>query len=297
MLNGIAQCSIAFAGMLPRTAGLLLFGMLGKAVFLIPHADRKRTVDHLRLIYGNEWSERALIGTASAVYRELAKNLFDMFLLPRLSKTAFDSIVSHDPLETVEREYAKGSGCIMITAHTGCFQMPLHFFAMRGYECFAIGKKLHDEKLDKTIQRTRSGRGISYMYRSESPIKIVRNLQEGKIFGVLIDQDTAVEGVFAPFLGLPAFTPSGPVKMAMKFDIPLFVVTTARISGNKHHIFIDGPVTMARSGNPEADLVHNVTLVNERLCRTIRRYPSQWVWMHKRWKRAPESITVEGEQK
>jgi Kdo2-lipid IVA lauroyltransferase/acyltransferase len=286
-LNRFARFSIALARMLPRSFGIRLFGVLGSMAFSFPHADRKRTIDHLRLIFGNEWDERTIRKTARSVYRELGKNLFDMFLLPRLSKSVFDQIVRHDPLDQLRKEYVKGKGCIMVTAHTGCFQMQLHFMAFHGFKVFAIGKKMHDEEFDNIVRSTRSGESIKYMDRSESPRKIVRYLQEGNLFGVLIDQDTSVEGVFADFMGITAYTPSGPVKMAMKLAVPLFVVTTARQGDDTHHVFIDGPVHLRESGDFEEDLVHNVTMVNSLICRTIRRYPSQWVWMHRRWKKQP----------
>jgi KDO2-lipid IV(A) lauroyltransferase len=112
---------------------------------------------------------------------------------------------------------------------------------------------------------------------------------------VLVDQDTPVEGVFADFLGIPAHTPSGPVKMAMKLDIPLFVVTSARQEDNTHHVFIDGPVALRKSDDFDEDLLHNVTMINSLICRTIRRYPSQWVWMHRRWRRTRPALKNAGQ--
>ena len=96
-----------------------------------------------------------------------------------------------------------------------------------------------------------------------------------------------MEAVFADFLGRPANTPSGPMKIAMKLNIPVVVVTTARQPDNTHHVFISGPVDLVNTGNFEKDLVQNVQIANDRICKTIERFPEQWVWMHRRWKRRP----------
>jgi len=286
-LNGIIRGAHVLARAIPRPAGLALFGCAGTVAFLFPHIDRRRTLYQLSLVFGDTWSKNKITATARNVYRELGKNLYDAFVLPLLSVSEFDRIVSHDPIDPVTRAYREGKGCIMITAHTGCFEMLLHFFPKHGLKTFAIGKKLRDPHLDDIIRKTRSGENILYMDRTESPRKIVRYLQEGMLFGVLIDQDTSVEGVFADFLGRKAHTPSGPIKMAMKMNIPVFVVTSVRTPGNTHHVSINGPVPFKSSGNFEQDLVDNVTTCNDIISAVIYAHPEQWVWMHRRWKTQP----------
>jgi KDO2-lipid IV(A) lauroyltransferase len=112
-------------------------------------------------------------------------------------------------------------------------------------------------------------------------------LRQGKIFGVLVDQDTNVEGVFADFLGRMAFTPSGAVRFAMKFDIPIFVFITVRMPGDKHHVYISDELAYLDTGDFEADLALNMQRINDIICSHIRKHPEQWVWMHERWKTRP----------
>lgn len=281
-----AQIALVIGRGLPRSFGLMIFGTLGSIVYLFPNREKQRTIEHLKLIYGDKWSESKIRKTARQVYHELGKNLFDAFYLSKVKIEEFNEIVQHDSFEEFSEAYRTGKGVVIITAHTGCFEMLLHYFASRGFKSFAIGRRLYDERLEKIIRDHRSGANIEYMDRSESTMKIVRNLREGKIFGVLIDQDTSVEGVFADFMGIPAHTPSGPIKMSMKFGIPAFVITTARRRDNTHYVFIKR-LSLVDTGNFDADLVENVRVANSYICETIRSYPSQWVWMHRRWKRKP----------
>lgn len=283
-----AESGIRLAGWIPRKVGLFLFSMAGAVVYCVPHKDRTRTLHHLRLIYGDRWGEAKIRRVARNVYCELGKNLFDSYYLARLGKTSFDRLVKHDSLEKVEAAYRQGKGCVMITAHTGCFEMPLQFCAMHGFKTFAIGRKLRDEQLDGIIRGTRNGDNYQYIDRSEPPRKIIRYLSQGMLFGVLVDQDTSVEGVFADFLGKPAYTPSGPVKLAMKFSVPVFVVTTARQPDDTHYVYISGPLQLKNTGDTDADLIDNMTEVNKLIGRTIELFPEQWVWMHRRWRRQPK---------
>jgi KDO2-lipid IV(A) lauroyltransferase len=282
-----AACAYKAAQTVPRKIGIKLFGTIGAIVFAFPNKEKARTLEHLRFIFGNEWKESDIRKTGREVYIQLGRNLFDSICLPGFSKEKLDTIVKCDPLDEFRNAYSKGKGIVAITAHTGCFEMLLHYFALEGFNCFAIGRRLYDERLEKLIRKTRSGDNIQYMNRSESPRKIIKGLQDGKVFGVLIDQDTKVEGVFANFLGKQAFTPSGPVKMAMKLKIPVFVSTTVRHPDDSHYIFINKQLPLIDTGNFEEDLVKNVQSVNDQICATIKKYPSQWVWMHRRWKRQP----------
>ena len=70
---------------------------------------------------------------------------------------------------------------IVITAHVGCFEMLLHFFALHGFRSFAVGRKMFDQRLEDLIRKTRSGDNIEYMDRSEGTIKLVKLLKQGKL--------------------------------------------------------------------------------------------------------------------
>lgn len=281
-----AACAYKIAQAIPRVIGLHIFGGIGAFAYLFPNREKQRTLDHLRLIYGKEWTEDKIRRTARDVYILIGKNLFDSVFFSGLKKDALEKYIHSDSFDQFRNDYQKGKGCIAITAHIGCFEMLLHYFSMVGFSCFAIGRQSYDDKLEKLIRKARSGPNIEYMERSENIRQIIRWLQQGKVFGVLIDQDTNVEGVFADFLGKTAYTPSGPIKIAMKMGTPVYVVTTARQEDNSHRVFIK-KLELVNTGSFDNDLVKNVEAANSLICETIKQYPSQWVWMHRRWKRRP----------
>lgn len=274
--------------LLPRRLGLALFEMFGGIAYCFPNRERTRTVEHLRTIFTGLWSQKQIRSAARRVYCELGENVFDAIYLARCGKKELERYVVCDDLSEFRQSYALGRGLVAITAHCGCFEMLLHYFAAQGFCSFAIGKKVYDTRLDRLVFKMRSGANITYLYRSQNPRAIIRLLKEGRLMGALIDQDTNVDGVFAHFLGKLAFTPSTPVKLAMHFDIPVFVVTTARQENGIHRIFVSERIALQKSGDETHDLVENVELVNRHISATIFKCPTQWVWMHRRWKRQPE---------
>jgi Kdo2-lipid IVA lauroyltransferase/acyltransferase len=273
---------------LPRKPGLAVFDILGAVAYCFPNRERTRTVEHLRSIFSGQWPEKKILASARRVYRELGKNAFDAIYFARCNKKQMEKSVLCDDLSGFRQAYALGKGVVAITAHCGCFEMLLHYFAAQGFRSFAIGKEVYDKRLDRLVTKMRSGPNIMYLYRSENPRMIIRLLKEGRLMGALIDQDTNVDGVFAHFLGKLAYTPSTPVKLAMRYDIPVFVVTAAREESGMHRIFVSERISLQKSGNETRDLVKNVEAVNGLISATILKYPTQWVWMHRRWQRQPE---------
>jgi KDO2-lipid IV(A) lauroyltransferase len=173
-----------------------------------------------------------------------------------------------------------------VVAHTGCFEMLLKYFASQGFGCFAIGRELYDARIDALVRKHRSGENVVYLHRSENLRKFLKLLGEGRLFGVLIDQDTKVDGVFAHFLDRLAYTPSGTVKLAMRLDLPVFVVTTARQENDMHRIFVR-EIKLASGDDTTRDLLRNVEKINAVIGETIKSFPDQWVWMHRRWRHTP----------
>jgi Kdo2-lipid IVA lauroyltransferase/acyltransferase len=286
LIYTIALLVAAFWPFIPRRPGLALFAFLGRVFSMLPTKDRTWCRDHFRLVFGAKLSEKEINNNVRGMYEQLGKNLFDALYLSRKTKAQLDGYVKSDDLTPVWDAYNAKRGVLTITAHTGCFEMLLHYFAAQGFGCFAIGRELYDRRIDDLIKKQRSGENIVYLHRNENLRKFLKLLAEGRLFGVLVDQDTNVDGVFAHFLGKLAYTPSGAVKLAMRYGLPVFVITTARDTNDIHRIFVR-PIPLASGGTFDHDLVTNVERINEAIGETIKAYPQQWVWMHRRWKRKP----------
>jgi KDO2-lipid IV(A) lauroyltransferase len=273
---------------LPRRLGLLVFGFVGRLFFLFPTVEKERTYENLKRIFSDKWSEKRIKRTAGNIYYQLGKNLYDSIYLTICSDKQFFNVVKHNDLSRLKEIYNKGNGIIGVAGHIGCFEMTIHVIARSGLNCVTIGQHLYDKRMEDLIVSFRKRNNIIYLHRDGSGREILKLLKKGHFFGVLIDQDTKIDGVFANFLGIPAFTPSAPVRMAMKYNLPLFVAVTARQKDNTHRFELRGPYELENSDDPNRDLVMNVQKVNDVLSEWIMENPDQWVWMHRRWKTRPD---------
>ena len=131
------------------------------------------------------------------------------------------------------------------------------------------------------------------MDRTESPRTLFKVLKNNKLIGILADQDIRkVNGVFVNFFGMPAYTPTAPVQLALGAKCPILPSVMIRDENNKyyHHLIISPPIDLINDRkNPDA-IVENTQRWTNILEKHIRKYPDQWVWMHKRWKTTPEKL-------
>jgi KDO2-lipid IV(A) lauroyltransferase len=158
-----AVCAYKIAQTIPRKLGLMLFGAVGAIAFIFPNREKSRTIQHLKLIFGNSWSESEILKTARNVYIELGKNLFDGIHLHGLSKDKLGKVINYDSFDDFRDAYNKGKGVIAISAHIGCFEMLPHYYAYKGFSSFTIGRRLYDERLELLIRRVRNGKSTEYL--------------------------------------------------------------------------------------------------------------------------------------
>ena len=111
--------------------------------------------------------------------------------------------------------------------------------------------------------------------------RLLRVLRAGGSLGMLIDQDTRVEGVWVPFFGRPAFTPVGAAKIALRQGAAVVPAFIERLADGTHLARFHPPLDLP------ADEVEATALMTRAIEEQIRRVPEQWVWMHRRWRRQP----------
>ncbi|ERP31557.1 lipid A biosynthesis acyltransferase [Chitinivibrio alkaliphilus ACht1] len=221
------------------------------------------------------------------VFRNLLIAFLDAVRLPELTDREFHQWIEFD--ETVlQNAYRKGRGVIVLSGHLSAFELQSQIAQSFSYQNITVGSTLFDPRVETIIQEIRSRRGVHYIPRKNSLGKIIKALKNGAVFGVLIDQDTTKEGVFVPFLGQPAFTPTTSIKLAVKYDIPIIYVATYRDTTGKYHI-VSHPCEIPATGDSVQDIYNIAKDFNQFYSSYIEQYPEQWVWIHDRWKRTPPS--------
>jgi KDO2-lipid IV(A) lauroyltransferase len=96
------------------------------------------------------------------------------------------------------------------------------------------------------------------------------------------------DGVFVEFFGRPACTAKGLALIARRTDAPVVPAFIVREADGRHRLIVLPPVELSRTRDLQQDVVTNTARCTAVIERMVRRYPDQWLWMHRRWKTQPK---------
>jgi KDO2-lipid IV(A) lauroyltransferase len=133
---------------------------------------------------------------------------------------------------------------------------------------------------------SRHGVGIvSSLPRRRATVESIRQLRENNILCILGDQRETQGGVFVDFFGRPAGTATGPVVLAMRTQAVILPVFSLRRPNDELVVVVEPAFQLEDSGDREKDIYANTARLTKIIERYVSEYPSQWFWLHKRWKK------------
>ncbi len=280
----LARFAIFFFYFLPSNVGLFIAGKIGLLAYFILKKYRDITLRNLKSALGKDRTEKELKSIARRVFENLGKNAFELVRAPKINAKNIDNLVEFENARILDEAFAKGKGIIIITAHIGNWELMAATLRIKGYPGVTVGRRIYFDKYDSYLNSLRRSQDVNVIYRDESPRKILKVLKENRIVGIVADQDVdSVEGVFVDFFGMSAYTPAGPAALAKVSGAALIPVFIVRKNG-RHTLVIEKPIELDDTGDKEKDVVSNTQKWSSVVESYIRRYPEQWVWMHRRWK-------------
>ena len=281
-----------FALWLPRQVSLdtalRVADRIGDIIYAVDRKTRERALAHLDIAYGDELSRAAKEDIARGALRNAARCFVEVTHMEDL-KTHFDDYVTVEGWEHVHAVLDAGKGAIVVTGHVGNWEVLAAYFAGRGIPIAGIARQMNDPRLNQLLVDFRARNGVRTIMR-ESPSsgrEILKVLRERGVLALLIDQDLQAPSVSVPFFGRLARTPVAAAALAVRRDLPIVPAFAQRRPEGGHRLTVLPPLYSPRSGDRRMDVLELTRRCNEIIEERVRLNPSEWVWWHKRWRRAP----------
>jgi KDO2-lipid IV(A) lauroyltransferase len=261
--------------------------------FLLLRDAREKTIRHLRIAFGDCRRDEEIRQLAKKVFIQLGCNAAEAMRIPQLIQAGLQNYIRFIGKEHLDCAYARGKGVLCLTGHIGCWELFGAFIASQ-YPLKVVGAALYDPRLDAILIAERGKAGYSSLPRDASGTRqIIRWMKQGGLLGILIDQDTRVDGEFIDFFGQPAYTPAGPVVIAERTGAALVPLAIYMNEDGTHTVEARAEVQLQNTGNDRQDRIANVEKCSKAVEAFIREHPAQWVWMHERWKtKAPKETST-----
>lgn len=279
---------IFFSNLMPRKVWLKLCGRLGQLAYYLASRSRKLTHTHLNLAYKNEKSSVEINHLAKGVFRMLGMNAGDLIRGYKIDRyDDFKKIRVVNGIEHVQAAHARGKGVMLLVSHMGAFEFTATELSFLGYKPLIIGTPVKDQKLNDLLWAQRIKLGATAVERGKDTLKVIKNLKAGGTMIILIDQDTKVKSRFVNFFGMPCSTPVGAAVIAMKTGAAVIPMIIHLRDDLMQEINCYPEIPMIITGNEENDMIVNTQKMSDATENEIRKHPTQWVWMHERWKTKP----------
>jgi len=281
-----------------RIAGLLrpwsvrVFGnILGATFYVCSRRYRTVALRNLKAAYP-EKTDDDIRTIAVEVFKHFARGALEFFYFLSLNQDQVASLIDLEGREHIDAALAEGRGCIIVTAHYGNWELLARKLVSLGYRVNVIARDSDDPGMTGITTMIREHGGYRVFDRDQPIIGAFRCLKNNEILGILPDQNEA-EGVFANFFGRPVASPVGPAVLALRTGAPIVPVFAPRGYDGRYHAVVYPRLEFEPTGDDEKDTLLITDLINQAIEREVRRYPSQWLWLHDRWKRTAEAQTVD----
>ena len=275
-----------FVSRLPRPVTLAIGGRLGVLIFYLASQQGALACEHLRRSFKCV-DERQIRTIAKQCFENLGKTVLEFMQLPRLNPKQMQRYVTFEGVQHVEQALARGKGAIILTGHFGNWELLAASISATIAPLTPIVRKLRSPRLNALVSRYREKAGYATIDRDTGIRHALRCLKRNELLGIVADVDTSVSGVFVDFFGRPAYTPYSPVAIARKTGATVLPTFIVRQPDGSHRAIIEPPLVLQRTNLKEQDLVINTQKFTKIIEAYIRQYPTQWIWMHRRWKTQP----------
>ena len=276
-------------GVLPRPLAQAVGISLAWVVYLL-HARLRRVGMRNLAMALPEKSRRERARILRGVFTSLGRQLAEVCLFPRYTRENVNQVVVYEGFENFERAFARGKGVLYLTAHLGGWELSAFTHSLHGHWMHVVMRPMDNIYLDVLIRRYRTLHGNTTVDKDNFVRGLLAAMKAGEVVGILMDTNmTPPQGVFVDFFGVPACTASGLARIALRTDaavVPTFTIWDSVL--RKYRLRFDPAVKLVRTGNDEDDVVTNTALFTKIIEEYVRRYPAQWLWVHRRWKTRPE---------
>lgn len=285
---GAAKSIFAVVSSLPANQAISLGTVLGRIGYVFAGNLRRTAETNLKLAFPEMTAERRseiVRGCFESLGRELG--LFCKF--SSNSKPLVLSVLEPQGLENLKTHKENGQGRIFFTAHFGAWELTSYAVGLLEEPFSFLVRKIDNDMIERMVDRRRTSGGNQTLDKLSAARTMVKILRSGGSVGLLPDLNTLDdEAIFVDFFGVPAATNYLMAKIALRTQSPIVPVFAPWDEDRKKFLLqIQPPIQVELTGNEEQDVKRVTQKFTNVIEEQIRRYPEQWLWVHKRWKTRP----------
>ncbi len=223
--------------------------------------------------------------------KHMGRTLVEFTSFPFAKRENFETTFVITGMEHLQAAFAKNKGVLMLTLHLGNGDLALACLSRLGLPINLISKQFKTRWLNDLWFGMRAKHGTRFIAHEKSSFDILRALKKNGAVVFVLDQFMGPPiGVRTTFFGTETGTAAGLALMAARTGAPVVpCYTFRRADGLSEMVFEPELPTDSFDSDTDAKLrdkkVRLLTQIyTDKLEAIVRKYPEQWMWIHRRWK-------------
>lgn len=266
--------------------------MLGQVAYALDGFHRRVALENLAQAFPSRpVAERKAI--ARRMFVHFGRLLLELMKFSGLTQA---QMLAHSEIEGEDRvaqAHRQGKGVLFFTGHFGYWEVQAIAHPLRVAPIGVIARPLDNPHLHTLLERMRICTGNHVIYRDGAIRKVLRALSSNQGVAILIDQHLhSTDAVYVDFFHRPAATTSALAALALRTGAPVIPVFALPLPGGRYRFVYERPVPPPNEDSPDAvrEFTQRCTDVLEMY---VRRDPSLWLWMHRRWRDRDPALAEE----
>ncbi len=285
---------VKLLGILPRRAARSVGACVGAVAYHLLGRLRKTGLRNLETAFPEKTeAERSKI--LRKLYRNLGWLLGEFCQMSKYTRENTRKFLRYEGLERYLAARERGKGVLIVTGHLGAWELSSYYHSLMGYPMSIVIRRLDNTRVDRLVNDIRCLHGNRVLHKDDFARGLLAAMRHGETVGILMDTNmTPPQGVFVPYFGRLACTASGLARVALKTGaavLPGFMVWEE--SERKYVLRFGEEIPLVATGDDEADALANTACFTAVIEDWVRRYPEQWLWVHRRWKTRPDGTREE----
>ncbi len=249
------------------------------------------------IAFRNEKSPTEKEALCRKYFEHVGLSVIEFARMAQLTPKSVTELCDLTELKHFDTILARGKGVLVVPAHHGNWELCGYSASLMGYPIKSVARPLDNPLLNEFIMDHRQKSGNVIIEKWKVLWKLKKMLDKGDVITMSVDQNGGVGGLFVPFFGSLASTVASPAELHVIVGTPIVVAMLHRKPDGIHHIFrVWDVIEHVKGEDPKEGARRVLTRINLAVERSIREYPEQWLWVHKRWKTRPpgEHPTADG---
>ena len=272
----------------PIDTNLRTARFLGRLMWKHYHRGRDRAIVNLRASFpekDDEWIEK----TGRRSFEQIVMFVMDTIFTPRLvRKDNWRNFSTYINCERAKWMIKRG-GVLMLTAHYGNFEIIGYMLSLFDFDIYSIARPLDNRFINDYLYGIRQRVGQKIIDKKGASTMMEQLARDKSTLCFIADQDAGKKGVFVDFFGRKASTYKSIGLLALQYNMPIGIAGCRRV-GDKFQFEVEvqriiTPDEWQDKDQPLQWITQEYVKATEDL---IRKDPTQYWWLHRRWKHRPK---------